>query len=142
VQWDAVVDAWLPWDPVRTQTPPSRLLLALVMNVVTQRTPLYHVERWAATLPLDLLWAPGVPAAAFNDDALGRVLEKLAVHGRTVVGTLGVRWQALGQAPTLLHTDTTSFSLFGDDAGSSPDGDAPHHVRGPARRTAPTSSRW
>ena len=126
VQWDAVVDALLPWDPVRTQTPPSRLLLALVMNVVTHRTPLDHVERWAATLPLDLWWAPGVPAAAFHDDALGRVLEKLAPQGRTVVGTLGVRWQALGQtAPTLLHTDTTSFSLFGDYAGSSPEGDAP-----------------
>ena len=127
VQWEPVVDALLPWDRVRTQTPPSRLLLALVMNVVCQRTPLYHVERWATTLPLDLLWAPGVQAATFHDDALGRVLEKLAVRGRTVLGTLGIRWQALGQAAsTLLHTDTTSFSLFGDCPGSVPDGDAPH----------------
>ena len=138
VQWEAVVDALLPWDPVRTQTPPSRLLLALVMNVVTHRTPLYHVERWAATLPLDLLWTPGVQAATFNDDALGRVLEKLAVHGRTVVGTLGVRWQALGHAaPTLLHTDTTSFSLFGDYPGSAPDGDAPHITYGYSKAHRP-----
>lgn len=138
VQWEAVVDALLPWDPVRTQTPPSRLLLALVMNVVTQRTPLYHVERWAATLPLDLLWAPSVQAATFNDDALGRVLEKLARHGRTVVGTLGVRWQALGQAaPPLLHTDTTSFSLFGDYPGSTPDGEAPHITYGYSKAHRP-----
>ncbi|MGC8489481.1 MAG: DUF4277 domain-containing protein [Clostridia bacterium] len=136
VQWESVVDALLPWDPVRTQTPPSRLLLALVMNVVSQRTPLYHVERWAATLPLDLLWAPGVQATAFNDDALGRVLEKWAVRGRTVLGTLGIRWQALGQAaPTLLHTDTTSFSLFGDYPGSSPDGEAPHITYGYSKAT-------
>ena len=138
VQWEAVIDALLPWDPVRTQTPPSRLLLALVMNVVTQRTPLYHGERWAATLPLDLLWAPGVQAATFHDDALGRVLEKLARHGRTVVGTLGVRWQVLGQAaPTLLHTDTTSFSLFGDYPGSAPDGDAPHITYGYSKAHRP-----
>ena len=84
------------------------------------------------------MWAPDVPAAAFNDDALGRVLEKLAVHGRTVGGTLGVRWQALGQAaPTLLHTDTPSLSLCGDYPGSSADGAAPHITYGYSKAHRP-----
>jgi transposase len=96
------------------------------------------VEHWATTLPLDLLWAPGVQATAFNDDAWGRVLEKLAVCGRTVLGTLGIRWQALGQAaPTLLHTDTTSFSIFGDYPGLSPDGEAPHITYGYSKAHRP-----
>ena len=68
--WCAVVDTQLPWDPARTQTPPSTLFLLLVMNVLSHRTPLYHVERWAEGLPRDLLWTPDVAPAAFNDDAL------------------------------------------------------------------------
>lgn len=46
--WEPVVDALLPRGPVRVQAPPSRLLLALIMNVVTQRIPPYHVGWWAA----------------------------------------------------------------------------------------------
>lgn len=136
--WCAVVDTLLPWDTARTQTPPSMLVLTLVMNVLAQRTPLYHVERWAETLPLDLLWTPGVTAPVFNDDALGRVLEKLAVHGRTLVGTLGVRVRATEDAASgVLHTDTTSFSLFGDYAGSTPDGPSPHITYGYSKAHRP-----
>jgi hypothetical protein len=138
VQGDPVIEALWPWDPVRTQTPPSRRLLALVMNGVTPRTPLDPGERWAATLPLDRLGAPGVHAAAFHEDARGRVLEQLARHGRPVVGTRGVRGQARGPAaPPLRPTDTTSCALFGDYAGSSPAGDAPPITYGSSQAHRP-----
>lgn len=113
IRWGPVVDQLLPWDRNQTQTPPSVLLLGLLMSVLSHRTPLYPVERWMHSVPCDLFWGPGVSAAAFNDDALGRVLEKLADHGPAVLGTLGVQ---------MLHTDTTSFSLFGDYPDSTPDG--------------------
>jgi transposase len=87
------------------------------MNVLQQRMPLFRVDAWARGLPLELLWDGHVTAEAFNDDALGRVWEKLADHGPTVVATLGARIQALADAgPQVLHTDPTSFSLFGDYA--------------------------
>ncbi len=58
------------------------------------------------------------------------MLEKLADHGPAIVGTLGVRIQALAaEGPQILHSDTTSFSLFGDYAGTDPVGAPPHYVR-------------
>lgn len=126
INWGPVVDALLPWDRDRTQIPPSLLLLTLLMNVLSQRTPLYHGEGWVRGLPLDLFWGRDVSASAFNDDAWSRVLEKLAEHGPAVVGTLGVRIQALAaEGPAILHSDTTSFSLLGDYAGADPASDVP-----------------
>jgi hypothetical protein len=52
--------------------------------------PLYQVKWWPLTLPPDLLLGvPGEQAVAFNDVALERVLEELAVRDRAVVGPLG-----------------------------------------------------
>lgn len=138
-----VVDGLLPWDRDRTHVAPSVLLLTLLMNVLSQRTPLYHVEGWVRGLPLDLFWDADVTASVFKDDALGRVLEKLAGHGPAVVGTLGVRIQALAtEGPQILHSDTTSFSLFGDYAGADPGGDPPTLRTAIARRTGRTSSKF
>ncbi len=58
VNWLAVVDGLLPWDAQRAKIAPSTVLLTLVMNVLTQRNPLYRVEDWVATLPLPMLWTP------------------------------------------------------------------------------------
>ena len=115
VNWLAVVDQLLPWDSARARIAPSVVLLMLVINVLTQHNPLYHVELWAESLPLPILWGEGITAHQFNDDALGRVLEDLADHGRTLLATLGLRMRAVQDAgPAMLHTDTTAFALCGD----------------------------
>ena len=131
VNWLAVVDQWLPWDRARSRISPGIVLLMLVINVLTQHNPLYEVESWAQTLPLALLWGESIAAHQFNDDALGRVLEDLADHGRTLLATLGPRMQAVqGTGPRLLHSDTTAFALFGD---------YPNADTGP---TAPVALTW
>ena len=131
VNWRAVVDQLLPWDPVRARIAPSIVLLTLIMNVLTPQNPLYPVELWAESLPLPILWGEGITAHQFNDDALGRVLEDLAEHGRALLATLGPRMRAVQDAgPTMLHTDTTAFALFGD---------YPNQDTGP---TAPVELTW
>ena len=116
INWSGVIDAIVPWDEARAEIRPSTVLLGLLMNLLVQRTPLYHVEQWAQTMPLGLLLGPGVGAEQLNDDACGRVLEKLARYGERIVATLAVRIRALSaQGPAFLHSDTTAFSLFGDD---------------------------
>ena len=67
----------------------------LVINVITQPNPLYHVELWAESLPLPLLWGQGITAHQFNDDALGRVWEDLTDHGHALLATLGPRMPGL-----------------------------------------------
>ena len=115
INWSGVIDAIVPWDEARAEIRPSTVLLGLLMNLLVQRTPLEHVEQWAQTMPLGLLLGPGVGAEQLNDDACGRVLEKLARYGERIVATLAVRIRALSaQGPAFLHSDTTAFSLFGD----------------------------
>ena len=115
LNWSGVIDAIIPWDEARAEIRPSTVLLGLLMNLLVQRTPLYHVELWAQTMPLELLLGPGVEAKQLNDDACGRALEKLAEHGERIVATLAVRIRALSAlGPAILHGDTTAFSLFGD----------------------------
>ncbi len=105
VNWLAVVDQLLPWDPVRARIAPSIVLLTLIMNVLTPQNPLYPVGLWAESVPLPILRGEGITAHQFNDDALGRVL----------LATLGPRMRAVQDAgPTMLYTDTTAFALFGD----------------------------
>lgn len=129
--WLSVADTILPWDQDRSRIAPSVLLLMLVINVLTHRNPLYAVETWVATLPLDLLWGDGIQASQFNDDALGRVLEDVAVHGPQLLATLGMRMQGVHQTLSdWLHSDTSAFSLMGD---------YPSATTGP---TAPVELTW
>jgi len=131
VNWLAVVDALLPWDAARSKISPSVVLLTLVMNVLTQRNPLYSVETWAATLPLALLWGDSIQASQFNDDALGRVLEDLADQGSKLLATLSLRFQEVHPtAGHALHSDTTAYSLMGDYPST------------PSGPTAPVALTW
>ena len=131
VNWLSVVDTILPWDQDRSRIAPSVLLLMLVINVLTHRNPLYAVETWVATLPLELLWGDGIQASQFNDDALGRVLEDVADHGPQLLATLGMRMQGVHQTLSdWLHSDTSAFSLMGD---------YPSATSGP---TAPVELTW
>ena len=131
VNWCAVVDGILPWDSARARIAPSVVLLTLLMNVLTQHNPLYHVELWAESLPLPILWGEGIVAHQFNDDALGRVLDDLARDGASLLATLGPRMRAVEKVgPAILHTDTTAFALFGD---------YPSQETGP---TAPVTLTW
>ncbi len=115
LNWSGVIDTIMPWDAARAEIRPSTVLLGLLMNLLVRRTPLYHVEQWAETMPLGLLLGPEVKAEQLNDDACGRALEKLAQYGEQIVATLAVRIRALSaQGPAFLHSDTTAFSLFGD----------------------------
>ena len=115
LNWLAVVDTLMPWDPCRARIAPSAVLLMLVINVLTYRQPLYKLEEWAASLPLGLLWGEALDASQFNDDAFGRVLEDLADYGPQVLATVGARMQALRATETeWLHSDTTAYALFGD----------------------------
>ena len=98
----------------------------LVINVLSCRNPLYTVEIWADSLPLDLLWGGAVQADQLNDDALGRVLEDVASYGPQLLATLGTRMQAVdGTGNIWCHTDTSAFALFGDYPSASTGPTAP-----------------
>ncbi len=89
------------------------------------------METWAGSLPLPLLWGETIQASQFNDDALGRVLEDLADHGSSLLVTVGSRMLAVHPTRSdWFHSDTTAYSLMGDDPSAT------------TRPTAPLELTW
>ena len=113
IDWQPLWDALLPYDAARTQVAPSWLLLALVLNVLCHREPMVHVQQWWAEQWIDQALAPGIRADQLNDDALGRVLERVAQVGPALVDQTCLRILTLFGDPKSLHNDTGSLRLWG-----------------------------
>jgi len=60
---------------------PGKIVLELVMNVLSSRSPLYRVEEFFRTRDVGLLLGEEMTAGKFNDDAIGRVLDRIYEYG-------------------------------------------------------------
>ena len=87
--------------------------LALVKNVLTARSALYRIKDWAADIDPAL-----IGNADFNDDVLGRTLDKLFAADRaslqSKVTVAAVKKFSIDVST--IHNDSTSVSLFGNYA--------------------------
>jgi transposase len=87
--------------------------LALVKNVLTARSALYRIKDWAADVDPTL-----IGNADFNDDVLGRTLDKLFAADRaslqSKVTVAAVKKFSIDVST--IHNDSTSVSLFGNYA--------------------------
>jgi transposase len=106
----------LTWEPSYWKLSPGTHIKAMIINILCSRMPLYRISEFYATQDVEQLFGPNGEAAAFNDDALGRTLDRLfeaqswkvfSELSLTVIRTLGLPLDRL-------HADTTSFSLQGD----------------------------
>jgi transposase len=82
------------------------------------RSPLYRLEEFFAQHDTELLLGKALPAQAFNDDTVGRVLDRLYEIGTMKLFTAcAVRADPLfGLDKRHVHFDTTSMSVYGDYA--------------------------
>ena len=102
-------------DGSRTHLSTPRALLVLVRNLLLSREPIYGIGEWAARYAPDLLGLDANELAAFNDDRLGRALDRLFESGESQLVMELVRWviQEFGLSLDELHNDSTSVSVFG-----------------------------
>ena len=99
----------------------------MVLDTLSGRSPLYRLERFAASVDTELLLGRQVSPGAFNDTTLGRALEAIYEQG---AGQLFSQ-VALAAAAAFpadvdmrhLHFDTTSVSVWGEYAAREADGD-------------------
>ena len=119
----ATLDAMLAWDPKQCKLSPGVRLLALVLSVLFDRTALWRVDRVFARQDLPILFGPGVEATDFNDDALGRALDKLAqARPAHVFASVAANVWAHEQVPfDSLHGDTSAVALYGAYEDPGPD---------------------
>ncbi|MGB9851225.1 MAG: IS1634 family transposase [Moorellaceae bacterium] len=120
-----IINSVVEWDPVQCHLSPGDRVKALIINLLVDREALYHVERFYEHQDLEVLFGAEqqVRAKDFNDDALGRALDKLSASGqlKKLFSTIALTAAATHNVPIMgIHTDTTSISVQGAYEG---DGD-------------------
>jgi transposase len=97
-------------------TSPGKVLLGLVMNVLCGRSPLYRVEEFFRIRDVALLLGDDMMAENLNDDAIGRVLDRIYNYGTWKIFS-EVSLQAFRHFDvdcSVVHQDTTSVSVWGE----------------------------
>src|SRR5215471_4862564 len=91
-------------------------VLALVLDPLSGRSPLYRLEEFFAQQDTALLLGKAVPPQALNDDTAGRVLDHLYDFGTMRLFTAcAVRAATrFGLERRYVHFDTTSRSVWGE----------------------------
>jgi len=102
--------------PTRMELCPGLVVQAMVLDVLSGRTPLYRVEHFLAGQDVELLLGKAVPAHAFNDTNLARALDAIFAAGPSkIVTELGIRAAGAFRLDTTVPSyDTTSTSVWGD----------------------------
>ena len=69
------VDRLVPYDS-QCFTTPGQMVKLLVLDILSGRQALVHLESWAKEIDLEKLISPDVQARYFNDDAISRHLDR------------------------------------------------------------------
>jgi len=95
---------------------PGTILLGLVMNVLSGRSPLYRVEEFFRIRDVALLLGSEMTAEMLNDDAIGRVLDRIYEYGTwKIFSEVCVEaFRHFSVDASVVHHDTTSVSVWGE----------------------------
>jgi transposase len=102
--------------PTEMDVDAGTVVLGLVLDTLSGRSPLYRLEEFFAHQDTELLLGKALPPHAFTDDTVGRVLDRLYDFGTMRLFTAcAVRAAArFGLERRYVHFDTTSRSVWGD----------------------------
>jgi transposase len=104
--------------PTEMAIDPGTVVLGLILDTLSGRSPLYRLEEFFAHQDTALLLGKAIAPGAFDDDTVGRVLDRLYDTGTMKVLTAcAIRAdQALHFDKRYVHFDTTSMTVYGDYA--------------------------
>jgi transposase len=115
--------------PMEMEVEPGIIVLGMVLDTLSGRSPLYHLESAFAAYDRTVLFGQEIPAGYFSDDNAGRVLEHIFDVGTQKIYTaLSVSaLQRFALSTEHVHFDTTSVKLYGEYLGASGD-EAPFKI--------------
>jgi transposase len=95
---------------------PGRVVLALMVDALSGRTLLFRLSQAFAKVDTELLLGEAISPERLNDDAVGRVLDRLYEVGTSkVLADVALRAVKLFDLDTThVHHDTTSYRVYGD----------------------------
>ncbi|MGB9858768.1 MAG: IS1634 family transposase, partial [Moorellaceae bacterium] len=113
-----IIDSVVQWDPTQCYLSPGTRVKALIINILVDRRALCHVDSFYEHQDLEVLFgtARKLKPEDFNDDALGRALDKLFASGqmKRLFSTIALRAAAIHNVPIEgIHADTTSVCVEG-----------------------------
>ena len=102
--------------PTEMAIAPGTIVLGMILDTLSGRSPLYRLEECFTHQDTALLLGKPVTPRAFDDDTVGRVLDRLYDTGTMKVFTAcAVRAdQVFHFDKRYVHFDTTSVSVYGD----------------------------
>ena len=106
---DTMVDSQMELSPGVT-------IMAMVLDTVSGRTPLYRLEEFFQEKDVELILGQNLSPSLFCDYNVGRTLDKIydsgtqKIFSQLAANAIGV----FDIDPHRLHFDTTSISVFGD----------------------------
>lgn len=102
--------------PTEMQVDAGTIVLGLVLDTLSGRSPLYRFAEFCAHQDTARLLGKALPPEALNDAQVGRVLDRLSDCGTMKICTAcAVRAAArVGFDKRSVHFDTTSCSVWGD----------------------------
>jgi transposase len=109
------LEAVFPEKDQRVVVPVATGLLVLLKNVLLSREPLYGVADWGVRQAPDLLGITGRQLEAFNDDRMGRCLDRLfdADCGAVALRVASAAVREFGVSLDELHNDSTTVTFHG-----------------------------
>ncbi len=109
--------------PTKMEVDPGKIVLGMVIDILSGRNALYHLEQVFNQLDCELLLGETLPDGYFNDDNVGRVLKHIYEAGtQKIFSAISVAVVNAFSLPTnQVHFDTTSISLFGQFLNSPKD---------------------
>ena len=111
---------------------PGTVITGMVLDTLSGRTPLYRLHEFFKDQDTELLLGRPIAAGRFNDDVLGRTLDRLHEAGTMKIFTdISLKaCRLFGVSIDQGHFDTTSANVWGEYASSAPGGAAPHITYG------------
>jgi len=120
-----------PPSPLAGKAPalsPATIVLVLLRNILLSRQPTYAIPQWLRGFVPDLFDLTPNQARFFNDDRIGRTLDRLFRCSQPALLTdiilQAIRAFAIDLAR--FHQDTTSITFHGNYPNSRPDSATPH----------------
>ena len=102
--------------PTEMAIDPGTIVLGMILDTLSGRSPLYRLEEFFTHQDTALLLGKAVAPEAFQDDTVGRVLDRLYDTGTMKVFTAcAIRADRVyGFDKRYIHFDTTSIMVYGD----------------------------
>ena len=102
--------------PVEMAVEPGLIVLGLILDTLSGRSPLYHLEKTFEDYDQQVLFGQALPPSYFNDDNVGRIMDRIYEVGtQKIFSAISVAaMREFSVSTKHVHFDTTSVNLYGD----------------------------